>query len=456
MKQRSVMLQQQMCDTIRREQLLSPDDVVLVAFSGGADSTALLHALCVYRDEGGVAQVKAAHIHHGLRGEEADADEQAVIRFCQSLGVELFCHHADVKAIAAEQKCGVEEAGRAVRYAFLQEMAANCGAKIATAHTLNDQAETVLLHMARGCGLHGLTGIPVRRENIVRPLLSCTRKMVEDYCEANALPYVTDSTNASECYARNRLRADALPALLSVSDGALQNIERMIVSCQEDDDYLTSLADAFVASAGRHPERVAMQRLPIPVQKRVWMRLLSDIERPALSHNRLQALCRSLETGNAVSLPGEVRAVWQGKPQRLYLVAQGDEDTVEECPLDANKTFVFAGTTYRFEVLSAEEYKKYQKIHKKVLNYTFDYDKICGSLIVRTRRVGDYMHPAGRHVGKSLKKWMIEQGVPASERVHVPIVCDDNGIALTVGFGCDERVCIDEKTRLIGAVWTDI
>ncbi len=448
MEDTSVMLQLQMRDAIRRERLLSPDDVVLVAFSGGADSTALLHSLCAYRDEGGIAAVKAAHIHHGLRGDEADADEQSVIRFCASLGVELFCHHADVHAIAATRKCGVEEAGRAVRYAFLQEMAEKCGAKIATAHTLNDQVETVLLHMVRGCGLRGLTGMPIMRDNIVRPLLSCTREMVEAYCETNGLPFVTDSTNASDLYARNRLRAAAIPSLLSVNDGALSNIERLTWACREDDEYLTSLADAFIVAHGEHPERTAMQQLPVPVQKRVWMRLAPM----ALSYNRLEALCASAQDGCAVSLPNGVNAVWQGRPQRLYWIENDVTENGEEILLNSEMSFRLAGNSYRFQVFPIQEIKKYQKIHKKDLNYTFDYDKICGSLAVRTRRTGDYIHPVGRRVGKSIKKWMIEKGIPAFDRDAIPVVCDEKGIVLVVGLGCDERVCLDEKTQRVAMI----
>ena len=456
MEDKSAMLQLHMCDTIRREQLLSPDDVVLVAFSGGADSTALLHALCAYRDDGGVAAVMAAHVHHGLRGDEADADERAVTAFCRSLGVELFCHHADVAALAATQKCGVEEAGRAVRYTFLEQTAETLGAKIATAHTLNDQAETLLLYMARGCGLHGLAGMPVKRGRIVRPLLSCTREMVEDYCTAHGLPYVTDSTNASDCYARNRLRADALPALMSVCEGALANIGRLTESCREDDAYLTSLADAFIAENGAHPTRTAMAALPLPIQKRVWRRLAADGDLPALSNNRLAALGDSVKTGRAVSLPDGVEAVWQGRPQRLYWTTAASALWPDPIPLSADRSVDFAGQTYGLRLLSIEEYKKYQKIHKKVLNYACDYDRICGSLVMRAREIGDYIHPAGRKVGKTVKKWMIEQGVPAHLRQTVPVVCDDVGVVLVAGIGCDERVRISDETVNVAVLTSEI
>lgn len=456
MEDKSAMLQVYMCDTIRREKLLSPDDVVLVAFSGGADSTALLHALCAYRDEGGIAAVKAAHIHHGLRGAEADADERSVEAFCRSLGVELFCHHADVAALAAEQKCGVEETGRAVRYAFLEQTAESLDAKIATAHTLNDQAETVLLYMARGCGLHGLAGMPVKRGRIVRPLLSCTREMVEDYCAAHNLPYVTDSTNASDCYARNRVRADALPALMSVCEGALANIDRLTESCREDDAYLMALADAFIVEHGAHPTRTAMETLPIPVQKRVWRQLAADADLAALSHNRLQALVDSVKTGCAVSLADGVEAAWQGKPQRLYWVTDAPLAVVEPMPLAEGQSVDFMGRRYRLDVLSMDDYKKYQKIHKKVLYYAFDYDRICDSLTMRPREIGDYIHPAGRNIGKTVKKWMIEMGVPAHQRSCVPIVCDGAGIVLVAGIGCDERVRISDTTAKVAVLVSEI
>ena len=441
-------LQQNMQQTIRREQLLSPDDVVLVAFSGGADSAALLHALCAMKAQGELAGVCAAHVHHGLRGADADADEQAVHRMCDEWGVRLFCHRADVAALAAAQKCGVEETGRAVRYAFLQETAATLGAKIATAHTLNDQAETVLLHIARGSGLHGLSGIPFQRDNIVRPLLDCTREQVEAYCVQHAIPYVTDSTNAEPDYARNRLRATAIPSLLSVNEAALQHIAQLTQLCREDDAYLESLAAAFIQTHGAHPEQAAMQSLAPPVRKRVFARLADTIGLPALSQHHRAQLSASVESGAAVSVAGNRVAVWQGKPCRLYFV--GETAPTVQTALCDGQTVVFGEKTYRFSILSMEEWKNLEKIHKNVLNYAFDYDKIDGGLQLRPRAVGDYLHLAGRAGGKTVKKWMIECGIPAHLRDSIPVVCDGQGVALVAGLGCDARVAVDGTTTKIG------
>ncbi len=450
--QQSVMLQQHMQQTIRREQLLSPDDVVLVAFSGGADSAALLHALCAWRDAGGVADVKAAHIHHGLRGAEADADEQAVRRMCADLGVQLFCHHADVAALAAEQKRGIEETGRDVRYAFLQKTAAFLGAKIATAHTLNDQAETVLLHLARGCGLRGLAGIPFKRDNVVRPLLDCTRAQVEAYCQAHRLPYVTDRTNMDTDYARNRLRMQAVPALLSTNEAALRNIAHLSACCREDDAYLDGLATAFIEEHTSHPTREAMCALAPSIRKRVFAKLALRNGISTLSYRHQEQLSRSAEQGCSVSVSGDKTAVWQGKPQRLYWTQREVETSTDAVPLYDGETVNFAGQSYRFSIVSVAELKKYEKINKKVLNYTFDCDKICGSLWLRSRQTGDYFHEAGRAGGKTVKKWMIERGIPAHMRECVPVVCDECGVVLVVGYGCDARVTIDEQTDRIGCL----
>ena len=442
-------LQQNMQQTIRRERLLSPDDVVLVAFSGGADSTALLHALCAMKSRGELTEVYAAHIHHGLRGAAADADEQAVCRMCDQWGVRLFCHHADVAALAAAQKRGIEETGRAVRYAFLQETAATLGAKIATAHTLNDQAETVLLHMARGSGLQGLCGIPFQRDTIIRPLLDCTREQVEAYCAQHALAYVTDSTNADTDFARNRLRATAIPTLLSVNGAALQNIARLTEICREDEGYLDGVAAAFIETNGDHPTRESMASLAPSVRKRVFARLAAQAGLPSLSYLHREELSVSVDSGAAVSVTGDRLAVWQGKPQRLYFVGETPVAT-DEIVLQDGMCVSFGEKTYRFSIVSLKEWKKLEKFNKKDLKYVFDYDKISGSLRLRSRRVGDYLHPAGRAVGKTVKKWMIEYGVPAHLRDTVPVICDELGAVLVAGLGCDARVAMDEQTVRIG------
>ena len=189
-------------ETIQRHHLLAPGAAVIAAVSGGADSMALLFLLEEIREEFSL-KLSAAHIHHGLRGAEADRDEALVRDTCKRLQIPLSTLHADVALEAERTGEGIEECGRRVRYAYLESLDEH--ALIATAHTLDDQLETFLMHFARGAGLHGLCGIPAKRGRIIRPLIDCTREEIEAYCAQRQIPYVIDSTNLSHDYVRNRV-----------------------------------------------------------------------------------------------------------------------------------------------------------------------------------------------------------------------------------------------------------
>ena len=207
----STPLEQKALLALRQYSLFTQGDRIAVGVSGGADSVALLRFLAVLREEYRWELI-VCHIHHGLRGAEADRDEQFVRELAGQLGLPYTVRHIDAAALALENHLSVEEAGRNARYAFFAETAGE-GGRIATAHTLDDTIETVLMNLIRGTGLHGLCGIPRTRGNIVRPLLDVTRAEVEEYLALLGQPYCTDSTNLSDDYTRNRVRHDILPRL---------------------------------------------------------------------------------------------------------------------------------------------------------------------------------------------------------------------------------------------------
>ena len=206
--------------TIVAYDMLRPGEPVLVALSGGADSVALLRVL----RELGYA-VRAFHLNHCLRGAESDRDEAFCRTLCAQLGVELTVERVDVAAAAREQSKGVEETARRIRYARLHDAAQ--GAKIATAHTADDNLETMLFHLVRGTGPKGLAGIPPVRGQIIRPLLQVERAQVETYLASLGQDYVTDSTNMDETYTRNRIRHTVVPALWAIQPSAAQAAARL-------------------------------------------------------------------------------------------------------------------------------------------------------------------------------------------------------------------------------------
>ena len=192
--------------------LFSAPCQVVLGLSGGADSMALLHILTHWPVDD--LLVHAVHIHHGLRGKEADRDEMFVRKYCAEHGISLSVIHGDVAALAQERRISIEEAGRIFRYEAFEQVRTQIGADyIVTAHTASDQSETVLMHIVRGCGVDGLCGIPAIRGCVRRPLLCCSRDEIEEYCQSHSIPYVTDETNADTKFVRNDVRLRILPAL---------------------------------------------------------------------------------------------------------------------------------------------------------------------------------------------------------------------------------------------------
>ena len=202
--------------TIEKYKLLQNGDKVIVALSGGADSVTLLDMLNSVKEIYNLT-IYASHINHGLRGEEADRDENFCKILCKIYNTELFVKKADIKILAKEQKISEELCGRNVRYSYFEELSQNLSAKIATAHTASDNIETLLFNITRGSSVTGAGAITPKRGNIIRPLIMLTREDIEQYCEQNNLEYVTDSTNLTDDYTRNKIRHQVIPVLKQIN-----------------------------------------------------------------------------------------------------------------------------------------------------------------------------------------------------------------------------------------------
>ena len=441
---------------MRTENMLPPGARVLVAVSGGADSLALLHLLVTEQTTLELREVAAAHIHHGLRGEEADRDEHVVRAFCDAHGVRLFVCHADVAAAARLRGDGVEEAGRAVRYAFLERTADENGFdRIVTAHTLTDAMETVLLHMARGTGLGGLTGIPSVRGRIIRPLLTVTRAEVEAYDAAAGIAFVTDSTNADVTFARNRVRRDILPAFYRLNPRADEAFARLMRAARADEDYLFEQTAAALKNARivRGLYRAdALRALHPALAARAVRRAVEEGAGVCCEERHVREILSLLATGGSVTINGAVDVTVHR--DRLTILPRGGEPPVER-PLTNGGTYPCGGVWWHCVILDRKNWENRQKIHKILLQFTCDYDRIEGKAVVRSRRTGDALHPVHGNGGKTLKKWMNERHVPPAWRDKLPVLADDNGVFLVPGLGCDCRVAVDDKTQHILAFFIE-
>lgn len=262
---------------IKQYDMLGNCKGVTAAVSGGADSVALLHMLKMLEKELGI-ELSACHVNHNLRGEESDGDEAYVRRLCQELDVPVRVFSVDVSG-SVEKHQSVEERARELRYEAFAKMSEELGSKVATAHNACDNTETVLLNLLRGTGLKGLCGIPPVRDYLIRPLILCTRDEIEEYCGENGLRYVTDSTNASTAYTRNKIRLEVIPKLLEINPSLYEGVGRMTFALGEDSRFLEDMArdalDEARAGEGVYSAE-KLKLLPDPILHRVISLMLRE------------------------------------------------------------------------------------------------------------------------------------------------------------------------------------
>lgn len=428
----------ELCD---RHRMLPPGTTVLCALSGGADSVCLLHWLYTLSRTRPLTLV-AAHYDHNLRPGESRSDavfvEQLVARYFP--GVPLISGSGQVALEAAQSGRGIEETARDMRYAFLQQAALQAGAQvIATAHNANDNAETMLLNLMRGCGLNGLAGIPPRRDNIVRPLLTTTRQQIEDYLSAQALPHVEDSSNLDERYARNRVRRRLIPALEELCPDFVSQAADTCGRLADDEALLADQAQAAVRTACLIPHGLSLPagdiaRLPDPLAVRGVRALLTRLRSTAANctaaHlHAVVALCRSASPSARVDLPCGVQA--RRVYDRLELVCPDPVSAFEPAVLTLPGQLSLAAGTLTVRADTARETAPGP--------YTFALcrTRIPQQLTLRPRRTGDTLTRPGR-CRATVKKLMIDDKLPRHLRDLLPVLEQDGRIAAVVGLGPDQ------------------
>ena len=423
---------------IEENRLLGRGDTVIVALSGGADSVTLFHILLSLRDEYEL-NLRAAHLNHGIRGEEAQRDEEFVSALCEERGVPLDVRHADIPTLAKKSGKSEELCGREERYRFFDELSARYGAKIATAHNRDDHAETVLWNLIRGAGIGGLGGIPAKRGAIIRPLLCCPRAEIEAYCTANSLRYVTDSTNLEPLYTRNVIRLQLMPLLRSLNASADGNIARTASILREADEYLNHISEKELNNCRTSFGYDCKQLLSLDktVLCYALKRLLTASGAP-VDFCHIGLLTAALADGGAVDLGGGYTAVCaQGI---LRIVRNGTEHPDQEsvplsaCP-NARLCQIRDGRIY-----CAGEPVPDRKINKLFVNSLIPCDIITDDTTVRTRREGDTFTDSRRGVTKSLKKLLNELKIPREKRGGLLLVADGSKVLWIEGVGAAKRV----------------
>ena len=480
-------VQRKFLETIEQYHMLRQGGRVVAAVSGGADSVCLLALLCGLRGELGI-QVRAVHVHHGLRGAEADRDAAFVRQLCEGFKVPFALRRVDVREFARAKKLSEEEAGRLLRYRVFEECAGawECGAwaewagegtiwperageagggnarpktdwaadgahgaasgdspetdgvRIAVAHHGDDQAETILHNLCRGSGLKGLGGMRPVRGRIIRPLIAVSRKEILEWLAANGLSFCQDSTNDTDHYTRNRIRRQLIPMLQEqVNPGAVESILRVGRLAGQADDYLSGQAREWTGHHVREENgRIlvpgeAFERLPEILRAYVIFQVMTQVGGRAkdLTSGHVDQVMGlfGMQAGRSQDLPYGIRAV-----REYEGVVIGRRETAFGQPR----------TEAVFRYFS---YKKGTEIPKNQYTKWFDCGKIKGTPVVRSRQSGDYITLADGRT-KTVRRFMIDEKIPREKRDSVLLLADGSHILWIVGYRISEYYKVGPDT----------
>ena len=390
--------------------LTSPGEQIVCAVSGGADSMALLWGAYLLKDMLGIS-LSAAHFNHGLRGEESDRDEAFVREFCQRFDIPLFVGGSKVTA----GKKGLEAAARDARYGFF----ATLPGKIATAHTADDNAETVLMHLVRGTGLKGLGGIAPVNGKLIRPMLTITRQQIEAFLAEYHISYIEDSSNRGDDFLRNRLRHHVMPLLRQENPCIAENVSAMALRLRQDEAAL-----AQQAAYDTLPSVTELKAMHPAIRKRMLERFLKEngVKEPEAQHIALaEELVFSSKPSARAQFPGGVTL--SRNYDRLEVLRENLSLPTAELP----ETGVLEIPGFRVTVGPAEEIVNSETIFTA---------HPTGKLILRCRSAGDEISlPGGT---KSVKKLFIDRKIPAHQRLQIPVIADDAGIVGIYGIGTNK------------------
>lgn len=411
-------------ELIRRYQMIQPGDRVICAVSGGADSVALLFGMYLLRAKLDIT-LEAAHFDHGLRGEESAADALFVENLCRQYEIPLHMGHGQVTA----GEKGLEAAARDARYAFF----ASLPGKIATAHTADDNAETVLMHMVRGTGLKGLGGIAPIRDHVIRPMLGVTRQEVLAFLAEYHLRYVEDSTNATDAFLRNRLRHHVMPLLKQENPRLAENLSAMAQELREDEQRLMEQVNLDTI-----PPVSALRNMSDSLRSRYLAAFLkeSGVREPERAHIALaEKLVFSPKPSARASLPGGITLC------RNYDHLEAFVERQSWAPVELPYSGVVELPEVGVRISCGPTQEKICKVNAFTV-------VPVGKIRIRSRQSGDKMRLTGGQ--KSLKEIFIDRKIPAQDRMHIPVISDDQGILGVWKIGANmDRLSLDGQGVLI-------
>jgi tRNA(Ile)-lysidine synthase len=497
-------------DFIQEHDLISPGDTVVVGVSGGEDSVCLLHILAEWQKRSAIT-LHVAHLDHQLRGPESDADAEYVSHLASSLGIPVTVERQDVSAYRAERNCSVEEAAREVRYRFLAAVASDVGARrIAVGHTRDDHVETILMHILRGTGISGLSGLapslpladicPELRSGgvrtdvmVIRPLLGISGEESAEYCRRHGLKPRVDSSNLSPSCFRNRIRLHLLPVLREYSPGVDKALLRLADIAREDVALIQQQASEVWDQVARQDDeglylsKKAVLKLPVALQRQLLLMALArligntrDIE--AVYVEEMRGLLAK-QVGKRLMLPRGLTCEGGYDELVVRLSSNGCGGVEGQPHVESSRTFPALNDVCRLDVpgetlwcgwrvtatvvsgrrvgVGGQSSETSSRDGEEIAGRThgvdgglftamsasFDLDRTGTDLIIRKRGPGDRFRPLGMSTEKKLQDFMVDAKIPRSLRDHVPIVCSWQHIIWVVGWRIDDRVRANDDSR---------
>lgn len=421
-----------------------PDECeVVCGLSGGADSVCLMISLIELRKELGISKVSAIHINHCLRGEESDRDEAYCRELCKKLDVDFTSVSCNVIANAEKFGLSIEESARKMRYEVFEKY--SDGKIIATAHNANDNLETVIHNLSRGSALKGICGIPPIRDNIVRPLLTVSRSEIEAYLAEKKIDFVTDSTNLSDDYTRNKIRHNVIPLLEQLNQSLVKTSVNSISALRLENSFIESETAKAVSKCRRGSKFIGLSDFHKVIRQRCMAEYFSE-NSISYSFERLEMTDNIIVNGGKLNVSGNFFLVSDGVFAEFVNIEKNVKSEEISVPLKIGDNSIFDKILLNASILNLNDSESYPNINKKFANSIMDYDKIKGTMILRNRKNGDKIRLSGRNFTSSVKK-LINAQINQSERPYLHFIEDEEGTIFAEKIGIADRVKSDENTR---------
>ena len=441
---------QRTAEYMKQWKMAEPGEKLVIGLSGGADSVCLFHILKKLGYE-----LEVVHVHHGIRGEEADRDEAFVKGLCEKNNSSFHGFRFDVPNLSKKWHMSVEETGRKLRRQCFMEVLEKTGAKaIALAHHGNDRAETVLFHMTRGTGIKGLSSMKPVEGMIIRPLLWAKRNEIEQYTQNQNYEFVEDASNATLDYTRNKIRHQVIPILEEINPQSVSHIVAVSEKLSAISAYIDREAEKLCRlSAVMYQKEVQILKfafyqgdevLRIPVLQKCVEYLTGSLVNITGEHLLKLLALFEMQAGKEIHLPGRLTAVRTYEGIRMFFKEEKEQE--EPVKITGEGMYEFGGQTFLISVESWDERKIFP-----IKNYTkyFDYDKIIDSIFLRTRESGDFLEINKDHGRKSLQDYMVNEKIPKDQRDKIILLADGSHILWVVGKRISENYKVTKETKKV-------